>query len=64
MRTTDGWKLIWYPQAKRTQLFHVPEDAHEQHNLAQDPAQQDRVQLMMKQLKTWLRDQGDPLGNE
>jgi arylsulfatase A-like enzyme len=63
IRTNDGWKLIWYPQIKRIQLFHVAEDPLEMRDLASDPAQQTRVDGLMQTLKSWLHAQGDPLGD-
>jgi arylsulfatase A-like enzyme len=62
MRTPDGWKLIWYPKAERVQLFNVAKDSDELHDLSAEAAQKDRVARMMNSLKTWLRQQGDPLG--
>ncbi len=60
LRTEDGWKLIWYPQVPRTQLFHIPSDPHEMHDLANDPAQQMRLQMLTQSLQDWLRGRGDP----
>lgn len=62
IRTNDGWKLIWYPQAARTQLFHVAEDPLELRDLATDPMQKSRIDQMTQALKSWLRDHGDTLG--
>ena len=59
MRTTDGWKLIWYPKIARTQLFHVSEDPDELRDLAEDKGETERLRRMMADLQTWLRDQGD-----
>ena len=61
MRTGDGWKLIWYPKAGRTQLFHVAADPHEVRDLAADPAHRDRLRAMTGEINGWLRGRGDPL---
>ncbi|MFO1095238.1 MAG: DUF4976 domain-containing protein [Planctomycetaceae bacterium] len=51
------WKLIRYPQVDVTQLFNLAEDPHEIHDIAQDPAQSERVQSMLavlaEQQKLW-----------
>src|SRR5262249_8431311 len=59
IRTADGWKLIWYPKAERTQLFNVAEDAAELNDLSAKPAHQERLKRLMGSLKSWLRDRGD-----
>ena len=62
MRTGDGWKVIWYPKAGRTQLFHVAADPDEVRDLATDPAHRDRLARMTRSLRAWMRDRGDPAG--
>ena len=48
---TDGrFKLIRYPKIHRTQLFDLSADPFEQHDLAGDPAQAERI----AQLTAWL----------
>jgi arylsulfatase A-like enzyme len=64
IRTPDGWKLIWYPKAGRTQLFHVVHDPDEWKDLSEDPVYEDRMREMMRSLRAWLREHGDPLGQE
>jgi arylsulfatase A-like enzyme len=59
MRTADGWKIIWYPKAARTQLFHVSQDPDELRDLAGDRGEAERLRRMMADLQSWLRDQGD-----
>ncbi len=59
MRTADGWKLIWYPKASRTQLFHVAEDPEELRDLAGEKDGEARLRKMMSDLQAWLRAQGD-----
>ena len=46
----DRWKLIRYPQVNVTQLFDLQSDPDEMHNLADDPAQRERVQTMLVRL--------------
>ena len=46
----DRWKLIRYPQVNVTQLFDLQSDPDEIHNLADDPAQRERVQTMLSRL--------------
>ena len=46
----ERWKLIRYPQVNVTQLFDLQSDSDEMHNLADDPAQRERVQAMLARL--------------
>ena len=64
VRTADGWKLIWYPKAGRTQLFNVSDDPAELRDLSAEAGQKERVRKMTQSLKSWLRDRGDALGKE
>jgi len=64
IRTPDGWKLIWYPKAGRTQLFQVAEDPDELKDLSADRAHAGRLRDMTRSLRTWLRAHGDPLGTD
>lgn len=64
IRTPDGWKLIWYPKAGRTRMFHVTRDPDELKDLSADPAHADRLRNMARWLRAWLRDHGDPLGKD
>jgi arylsulfatase A-like enzyme len=41
------------------ELYHVAEDKWELTNLADDPAQADRLAQMKRQLAAWMREQGD-----
>ncbi len=59
IRTADGWKLIWYPKAGRTQLFHVREDPQELHDLSEASSAQGRLERLRQELQKWLQDQGD-----
>lgn len=42
----DGWKLILYPDAKVTKLFHLAEDPQELKDLAADPAMAGRKKVL------------------
>jgi arylsulfatase A-like enzyme len=55
------WKLIWYPQAEREQLFDLERDPDEMEDLCERPAHQATRTELRSQLKRWLREQGDPL---
>jgi arylsulfatase A-like enzyme len=57
----DRWKLIRYPQIDHTQLFDLKNDPHEMLNLADDPAQADRVKQMLGLLKRSQQQVGDDL---
>lgn len=55
----ERWKLIRYPHINHTQLFDLKEDPDELHNLADDPAQQQRVEKLLALLKDWQKQVGD-----
>ncbi len=60
----DGdWKLIKYNVhgTQRTQLFHLAKDPWETRNLANDPAQQQRIHQLEAKLQTLLNESGDPV---
>ncbi len=57
----DRWKLIWYPQIDRLQLFDLARDPHELKDLSAEPRQKDRVARMRANMETWFRSQGDPV---
>ncbi len=46
----ERWKLIRYPQVNVTQLFDLQTDSDERHNLADEPAQKERVAEMLTRL--------------
>ena len=46
----ERWKLIRYPQVNVTQLFDLQADPDEMHNLADAPAQRERVHAMLARL--------------
>ncbi len=61
MIRTDRWKLIQYPQVKKTQLFDLKNDPYELVNLADEPDYSPIKQKLNRQLTTWLREHQDPL---
>jgi arylsulfatase A-like enzyme len=61
MIRTDHWKLIWYPQVERTQLFDLEHDPFELHDLSDQPEQAARIAELSGKLAQWRRDARDPL---
>lgn len=57
----DRWKLIWYPQAKRDQLFDLSNDPDELRDLASEPRHAGKVTELKAKLEAWLKENGDPL---
>ena len=55
----DRWKLIRYPKIDHVQLFDLAEDPHETRNLADDPAQADRIAALTDTMREWQRTVGD-----
>ena len=55
----DRWKLIRYPLIHHTQLFDLAADPHEMHNLADDPAQAERIERMTGLIRQWQAQLGD-----
>ncbi|MCF6314460.1 MAG: sulfatase-like hydrolase/transferase [Verrucomicrobiales bacterium] len=49
----DGWKLIYYFEDGRNELYHVGRDIGEQRNLYREYPE--RVEAMMKELKAWQK---------
>ncbi len=53
------WKLILYPKAGKTQLFHISRDPWEMHNLADDPKHQaliEHYKVRLRKMQTELDD--------
>jgi arylsulfatase A-like enzyme len=46
----ERWKLLWYPKIKRFQLFDLTSDPWEVNDLAADPAQADRLRILIQRL--------------
>jgi arylsulfatase A-like enzyme len=61
MIRTDRWKLIHYPQVNKTQLFDLPADPDELHDLSNDPQHAAVLTDLRGKLQTWQKDVGDPL---
>jgi len=55
----DRWKLIRYPLIHHTQLFDLAADPLEMHNLADDPAQAERIERMTGLIRRWQAELGD-----
>ncbi|MBT5926616.1 MAG: sulfatase, partial [Verrucomicrobia bacterium] len=53
MREGD-WKLIYYHEDGRCELYHLPEDLGEQNDVASD--HKDKVQSMFQKLVSWLQE--------
>ena len=64
MITSDGYKLIVYPQIGKQRLFHVAEDPWELKDLIADPSQQDRIRALTEKLKQLQREMDDDLALE
>jgi choline-sulfatase len=59
--TDDGYKLILYPKAEAVLLFDLKNDPGEMKNLAEDPAQADRVKALFHTLLELQEENGDKL---
>ena len=55
----DRWKLIRYPEVNVTQLFDLDSDPDENTNLADEPAQKDRVADRLQRLAKLQKHYGD-----
>ncbi len=60
MIRTQDYKLITYPKAGKTQLFHLPSDPWEFKNLADDPKHAQTKKKLLKSLKAWQTEVNDP----
>jgi arylsulfatase A-like enzyme len=59
MVRTERWKLIYYSQLDRYQLFDLSADPHELHDLADSSAHQATRQDLQSRLLAWFRDRTD-----
>ncbi len=59
MIRTDRWKLVFYPQLDRHQLFDLKTDRHELNDLSEDPAHTDRVMRLRGEMEAWFLKRGD-----
>lgn len=64
MIRSKHWKLIEYPLAQKTQLFHLAEDPDELTNLVDDPRHAEVLTRLRRELRAWQRQVGDPLGSD
>ena len=55
MIRTDRWKLIEYPQVKRTQLFDLKSDPDELEDLSADPKFQQTLERLRTTLEEWFK---------
>lgn len=55
----ERYKLIRYPQVNVTQLFDLQDDPDEMRNLADDPAQVERIKSLTAELTRWQKHFGD-----
>ena len=53
------WKLVWYPQIQKTQLFDLKNDPHELRDLVTQPAQRAQLEYYRKKMRKWFTAQGD-----
>ncbi|MBI1899715.1 MAG: sulfatase-like hydrolase/transferase [Planctomycetia bacterium] len=58
---SERWKLIWYPQLAREQLFDVAADPDEKHDLAGGDQYAAIQAELRRQLREWLAARRDPL---
>ncbi len=56
----ERFKLIWYPEIDRVQLFDLEADPHELTDLAADPDHADRLGAMKTRLAAWQEAHDDP----
>ncbi|WP_435274141.1 sulfatase-like hydrolase/transferase [Psychrobium sp. nBUS_13] len=61
MVRSQGYKLIYYPMIKRTQLFNMKADPLEMHDVSSKPEHRERIAIMMKELVRWQQLVEDPL---
>ncbi|MCS1407839.1 MAG: Choline-sulfatase [Verrucomicrobia subdivision 3 bacterium] len=57
----DGWKLILYPKLKVKRLYNYAADRHEQHDLAHQPAQTERMKTLFANLQRQQKKYDDTL---
>jgi arylsulfatase A-like enzyme len=64
MIRTDQWKLIYYPQIGRYQLFDLVTDPYELKDLSGDPQRATTLSDLRVKLTAWQKDVKDPLLQE
>lgn len=55
----ERWKLVWYPEIKKYQLFDLKNDPYELHDLATNSGQRKRLTIMQTKMRDWFRTAGD-----
>jgi choline-sulfatase len=61
MVTMDGFKLIFYPQARRLRLYHVARDPDEMIDLAASAEYRPVIRRLWQRLLVLQSETGDPL---
>ncbi len=61
MVRTDRWKLIWYPQIQKYQLFDLQADPDELHDVSSRSANKSMLATLKMKLVESMRKMGDPL---
>ncbi|MBM3889765.1 MAG: DUF4976 domain-containing protein [Verrucomicrobia bacterium] len=61
MIRADRWKLIWYPQINKYQLFDLANDPNEMKDLSSAPEHTAVVADLRAKLEAWLKENRDPL---
>lgn len=63
IRSSEGWKLVFYPHIDRWQMFDLNSDPMEKNDLANSPQSKHREQfnLLKDKLDSWRKESGDPL---
>jgi choline-sulfatase len=57
----EGWKLIIYPEAKATRLYHLENDPQELKDLAAEPAMLERKKALFAKLQSLQKELHDEL---
>jgi arylsulfatase A-like enzyme len=58
---TERWKLVWYPELKREQLFDLAADPDEKHDLSGQAEHAATQAELRRKLREWLVEQRDPV---
>ena len=59
MIRADRWKLVYYPEIGRHQLFDLRHDPYERRDLAGDPSHAVRLGDLRATMREWFADRGD-----
>ena len=55
----ERWKLILFPKIAKRELFDLANDPDEMKNLAEEPAQAERIAALTAKLRDWQQRLGD-----